>query len=246
MMLTLVGVGHVFDISPAIEKILEDRRPRIVALELDRMRLMALESNAGGGGKGMYGLLARYQERLAETYGTTPGAEMLAAANKAREMGAGVALIDMDASLLWKKLWKNMRFREKAYLFFGSFAGIFVRGKKMDEEIERLQREPESFMEELGRKLPTAKTILIDERNTHMANNINQLLDKYGSVVAFVGDGHIHGMAPLIKGEKEIIRLIHLVENNIPEPDSGGQRTPPKGSMQDDGASASFSFVSSP
>jgi len=237
-MLTLVGVGHVFDISSAIEMIIDDRKPKVVALELDRFRLMALESEAGGSNrpKGLYGLLAKYQERLAESYGTTPGAEMLAAAKKARDVGAGVALIDMDARVLWRRLWKSMRIREKLYLFFGSFAGFFYRGKKMDEEIERLQKEPESFMEELGRRLPTAKAILIDERNEYMARNLSELVGRYDSVVAFVGDGHIQGLSTLIAGEKEIIRLRQLVEGDIPRPGI-------RGDLDDNGNSATFSFV---
>lgn len=231
-MLTLVGVGHVFNISEALDKIIVERRPGAVALELDRMRYAALKSGAGPSGKGLYAILARFQERLAESYGTTPGAEMIAAADSGKKVGAEVCLIDMDARLLWKRLWSSMKIREKFYLFFGSFASLFARKKTMDAEIERLQRDPESFVDEFEKKLPTAKRIIIDERNVHMAKNIEHLLERHSHVVAVVGDGHIPGIASLILGEKEIIRLSALIDGDIPPP--------PGNSVVHDGHSVSF------
>ena len=243
-MITLVGVGHIFNLQDAIENILDARRPQAVALELDRNRFIALQQERQGKGGGMYGFLARYQRMLAEDYGTTPGAEMLAAASKARSLGADVALIDMDARQVFQRLWRSMRFREKLYMFFGSIGGLFVRKKKMKEEIDRLQREPEAFIDELEKQLPTAKTVLIDERNIHMANNIKRLRERYPNVVVFVGDGHIPGLSSLVEGEKEIIRLSQLVDGNIPPPPytPPARYSSPSAVVEENGVSASFGF----
>ncbi|MCK4718333.1 MAG: TraB/GumN family protein [Thermoplasmata archaeon] len=244
-MITLVGVGHVFDLRDAIDHILEDRRPDVVALEMDRYRFAALRQEQQGKGKGLYGALAKYQQQLAKEYGTTPGAEMLVAASKARSLGAQVALIDMDARLAFQKLWKSMRFREKLYLFFGSIGGLFVRKKRMKKEIDRLQKEPEVFMDELGKRLPTAKTVLVDDRNSYMATNIKKLGDRYERIVVFVGDGHIKGLDVLLEGEKEIIRLNQHIEGGIPPSPypaqvTGGNSTP---EIAKGGASFSFSVT---
>ncbi|MDG6221450.1 MAG: TraB/GumN family protein [Candidatus Thermoplasmatota archaeon] len=240
-MITLVGVGHVFNLQEAIEHILEERQPQCVALELDRNRYIALREKQTGKGGGMYGMLAKYQQKLAEDYGTTPGAEMLAAADKGKSIGADIALIDMDAYLVFQRLWKGMKLKERLYMFFGGFGSFFVRKKTMKRELEHLQQEPEAFMDELGKRLPTAKKILVDDRNAYMADQIRKLGQKYQRIVVFVGDGHIPGLDALLLEEKEIIRLRQLTEGNIPPPLHDVPK-PPAVVLKDGGGAASITY----
>ncbi len=97
-MITLVGVGHVFQLRKSVQAVIASRRPDLVAVELDQTRFDALVSKQKGRPPSMmFRMLSDFQERLAEMYGSSVGDEMLAAVEAANEIGADVALIDMDS-----------------------------------------------------------------------------------------------------------------------------------------------------
>src|SRR6266581_9347893 len=86
-MITLLGVGHVFDISRAIRAEILGRRPRVVALELDPARYHALMSREPRArGLSPLALLAQFQIRIARQYGVEVGDEMVAASRAAQEV----------------------------------------------------------------------------------------------------------------------------------------------------------------
>ena len=113
-MITLVGVGHVFDLSEKVKEAVRSRRPAVVCLELDPARYHAL-LNPGEQRKAPlpYMLLARFQQKMASDFGTEAGDEMMAAASAAGEIGAKVALIDVNASGMLGTLWRRMPLRER-------------------------------------------------------------------------------------------------------------------------------------
>ncbi|GEM_PF-184970 len=211
----LIGVGHIIDTYSTIRDLILGHRPTVVCLELDRMRLEALfqkkreDMSENGGkkeahGKGKNGgekvprimeLLAKQQEKLGQIQGHTPGEEMLVAFQAAMDVGAEVALIDMDILDVSRRFLREMRIREKAYLFFSTIASFFIPRKKIEREIEDVLEDPDTYIEELGRKLPTAKKVLIDDRNRYMAQKIAEFAGTGEKVVAVVGDGHIPGLA---------------------------------------------------
>src|SRR2546430_11624597 len=105
-MITLLGVGHVFDIGRAVRAEILARRPKVVALELDAARYQALMSpQPRPHGFSVLGLLAQFQVRIANQYGVRVGDEMVAAARAAREVGSEVALIDQDSAVVPPRVW---------------------------------------------------------------------------------------------------------------------------------------------
>src|SRR2546428_7091312 len=79
-MITLLGVGHVFDIGRAVRAEIHARRPKVVALELDAARYQALMSpQPRPHGFSVLGLLTQFQVRIANQYGVRSGDEMFAA-----------------------------------------------------------------------------------------------------------------------------------------------------------------------
>src|SRR5947207_11061202 len=64
-MITLLGVGHVFDIGRSIRSEILARRPKVVALELDPIRYDALLSRTPRArGLSALALLAQFQIRI--------------------------------------------------------------------------------------------------------------------------------------------------------------------------------------
>src|SRR2546426_72704 len=93
-MITLLGVGHVFDIGAAIRAEVLARRPKVVALELDPIRYQAIMSREPRRrGWSVLGVLAQFQVRIADQYGVQVGDEMAAAARAAQEIGSEVAVV---------------------------------------------------------------------------------------------------------------------------------------------------------
>jgi len=208
-MITLLGVGHVFDIGGAIRGEIIARRPRVVALELDSVRYQALMSRMPRArGISPLSLLAQFQVRIARQYGVEVGDEMVAAARAAQEIGSEIALIDQDSRTVLGRVWREMSFRERVRLLVSTVGGFLTRREKVEAELQRFYQDEHSFLQEFARELPTAKRILIDERDASMASALRQLEQAKGDVVAVVGEGHVDGLLQILAGTAT--QVVHL------------------------------------
>jgi len=216
--LVLVGVGHVFDISTQIKEIIDAIDPDAVALELDKNRLQFLLSPVKNkkSPNFLYFVLSKIQEKIAKKYGVITGSEMLSAATTAKDKGIDILCIDKDARVVIGKLWKAIPLKRKILFLVGSLSSIFVSKRKVEKELSSFEEEPEFYLDQVGGYFPEFKKILIDERNEFMCNKLIDYLNKYNTIVAFVGEGHITGLQKLI-GDRVPITIIHLQnlrENN--------------------------------
>ncbi len=213
-MIFLIGVGHVFEISEQINSIISGVRPEAVCVELDPARYQALLHKKSKEEVHLaYRVLAFFQRRIAKRFGGEVGEEMLAAVEAARSVGADVLFIDIEASSMFSRLWDQMPLKEKVMLMMSAVWSLFVSREKMEEEIERFQKNEGEYMGKFSRQFPTLKQILIDDRNETMAYRIETAEEEYGSVVAVVGDGHVEGISRLLEGrELQVTRLKELRE----------------------------------
>jgi len=214
----------VFVISENIRELIRSRRPEVVCIELDPARYRALLEKAESTRVPIqYRLLAYVQKRMASKFGSEVGDEMLAAAKAAGEVGAKVALIDMDAGQVFARLWKRMSFGEKMRMFGGAFLGLFMTKQKVEKEMEKYESHEAQYIEVLGEGFPAVKEVLIDDRNKHMAQQISTIVATHPSVVVVVGDGHVPGLLEALKPlEVETIRLKDL-RRESPPPPSGSE-----------------------
>src|SRR3990170_387035 len=211
-MITLVGVGHVFDIGARVRDVVLARRPKVVALELDPLRYSALLSRRREArGVSLLHLLASLESKIAREYGVQVGDEMLAAAQAAREAGSELALIDRDARDVLVRTWRAMSFGERVRFLAGIVRSAFVGRDRVEAELERYHADERAVIDEFTAELPTAKRILIDERDEHMAARIREIHAAKGDVLAIVGDGHVSGLSARLQGEPvDIVRLRDL------------------------------------
>ena len=208
-MITLLGVGHVFDIGAAIRAEVFARHPKIVALELDPVRYQAIMSREPRRrGWSVLGLLAQFQVRIADQYGVQVGDEMVAAARAAQEIGSEVVLIDEDSRVVLRRVWGEMSLRERIRLLTSALGAFFTRKEKVEAELQRFYRDEQSFLSEFAAELPTAKRILIDERDVAMARTLRQIAESRGDVVAVVGEGHVEGLLHHLAGVP--VEVVHL------------------------------------
>ena len=231
-MITLIGTGHVFDLSSALSAVFDERQPDVICVELDRQRYNAImmkrsDPEAYEEAKKnlpfVYRLLARFQEGMANEYGVSAGDEMLAAITYAQSHGLPAEFIDMNTQQLFIKMWKSMPFSEKFKLLLSGFGGMFVSKKRVEKELKNLQNTFDSYIEEIGKRFPTIKATLIDKRNEYMVKRLVNLNENYENIIACIGDGHVPGISKLLTSkniEFETIRLSELRNHENKDDDS--------------------------
>ena len=245
-MITLVGVGHVFQLRQRIEGLVERRQPDLVCIELDedRYRFIRQKEREGKYPSMTVALLARFQSRTAEMFGTTVGDEMIAAVDAAQELGVPHEFIDMDGYTVMQKLRKEMTVKERFWAFVAAIGAQFISKKRIEKELKEYEENPEAYEDELEKRFPTFKRVLIDERNAYMAWRIAQSTTTHGTVMAIVGDGHVMGITDhLVKWglEHDVIRLseIREGEDDIETPKEG---VPQATKEEDTGTTVSYTY----
>jgi pheromone shutdown-related protein TraB len=207
----LIGTAHVSkksieDVCAAIDEL----RPDVVCVELCESRYRALTSQSAWAdldifkvireGKTLFLLanlaIGAYQRRIGQKLGVKPGAELLAAVEKAQEVGARVELVDRDIHITLKRTWANLRFSDKLGLLSAILGSLVSRrGEELTEEdIESLkdQANLSRILDEFARELPSVREPLIDERDQFLMSGIEQAGGE--RVVAVVGAAHVPGM----------------------------------------------------
>ena len=207
-MITIIGTGHVFDISQGILSVFDEKQPDIICVELDKQRYNALvmrRNNPEAFQKArkntpfIYRLLARFQDSMAKEYGVEAGDEMMTAINYAQSRQLPVAFIDLNARYMFARMLKSMSFSEKIKLMISGFSGFFISKKRVEKELKKHESNFDKYIGEIGDKFPTIKRVLIDERNEYMVNQLVRADEEYDKIVAVMGDGHIPGISEILK-----------------------------------------------
>ncbi len=214
-MITIIGTGHVFNISEQIMFLVKQIWPQAVLVELDGARLKAMESTGENEGKPdevelpwIYRSTAKYQARMAKKYGTRTGNELLTAIQMGRLVGAEIGMIDMDVVKLTNEMWEEMSFWEKTKYTFSTYLDRFGSKKRVEKAVDNLTENQDRTVESMRRRYPTLVRKLIDERNEYMISQITPYAEKYDNIVVVVGDFHVEGIAKGLEGRE--IRKIRL------------------------------------
>lgn len=226
-MITLIGTGHVFNLSTALLSIFDTIEPDIVCVELDQQRYQAMVlrqtepetyEKARQNLPFIYRLLAQFQEDMAKQYGVHAGDEMLTAINYAQSHQLPIAFIDSDAQKLFTTMWRTMPMTEKFKLMLSGVAGFFVSRKRVEKELEKYQENYNTYIEEIGKRYPTIKHVLIDERNELMVSRLTELNVQYQKIVACIGDGHVPGISQMLQTRQISVDIIRLHDLQTRQP----------------------------
>lgn len=205
----LVGTAHVSDASvQEVQQVIEQVQPDVVCIELCQARYNALTSDAAWKnldifkvireGKTLFLLanlaIGAYQRRIGHELGVKPGAELLAAAEKAKDVGARIELIDRDIHVTLKRTWANLGFWDKAGLVGAIVESVFTREKVSATDIENLKQQAHlsEMLNEFAEAMPKVKKPLIDERDQYLASGVERAGGT--KIVAVVGAAHVPGM----------------------------------------------------
>ncbi len=205
--LRLLGTAHVAKTSvEAVKFHIEDFKPDVVAVELCQSRFDSLVSDRRLDKEGLLkvikegkaplvliqSMLATEQRKLGLDEGEQPGAELLAAVEVANEKELEVELIDRDIQVTLRRAWKKMKLREKFRILYSLLGDDDEENPELEELLSN-QDLLSSMMEELREFSPGAGLVLIDERDSYLAERILSI-DSNKKVLAVVGAGHLQGL----------------------------------------------------
>ena len=205
----LIGTAHISQHSvDLVNEVIRTEKPDAVCIELDERRYQALSDEKRWQrldlktiirNKQLSTLLvslmmASYQKKLGKNLGISPGAELLAAAQAAKELDIPLSLCDRDIRITLRRAWKSTSLWRKGYLMSSLVLGLFETQEIDEEKLEALKKQDvlTELMAEMGDSLPEMKQVLIDERDIYLAEKIKTTEGKF--LVAVVGAGHVDGI----------------------------------------------------
>ena len=162
--------------------------------------------------------MAAFQQRIAEQFGIEPGAEMRAAIEGAQTHSLKLHLIDRDIGTTLRRIYRNVPWYKRMYLFAGLFASIIVDDEIPESEIEALKEGDllESTFAQFADSAHQIYQPLIDERDQYMAAHLLNIADGGAKrVLAVVGAGHLKGIRHYLEqgmlGRAERLRELDTV-----------------------------------
>ena len=237
--LHLVGTAHVSkDSVDEVKKIIESENPDRVCLELDDGRLKSKTKDSNWEnmdikkifkeGKGFLLLantaLASFQRRMGQQTGSDPGAEIIGAANLAKEKNIPISLCDREIQITFRRAWGKSSLWNKCKLLATLISASFSNERISEKELEELKNEEtlESMMKEVAKELPSVKEVLIDERDRYLASSIYKA---EGHIkVAVIGAGHTQGIIKTLeKQEKGELSTDTSALTELPKPSNVGK-----------------------
>ena len=230
----IVGTAHVSEKSRLeVKKLIEDLHPDTVCVELCQERYDSFYDTERWKklnifdvikkGKVLYLLanlaISAYQRKMGATLGVKPGAELIGAAEVAKQNNAEVVLIDRNINITLKRVWGNLGFWTKCQLMAAIVASMFDGEEKSKDEtskeIENLKNDMNlsGMMEEFAKEMPQVHLPLIDERDRYLVSKMRECEGK--NVVAVVGAGHVPGMKRYYREEIDRTELEKLPKPGI-------------------------------
>ena len=220
--LILIGTSHIAKQSlEEVEKDVKEKKPDIIALELDKKRFYALTTKRTRkislkdikriGLKGfIFNIIGAWVERkLGKYVGVKPGSEMLKAIELANKNKIRIALIDQDIEITLKKLSNAITWKEKWHFIVDILKGIFFRKSELKKfGIARLDltKVPSNKLikkltQEVKKCYPGIYKVLVEERNEIMASNLSKIMKEHPDrlILGVVGAGHEEEMLRMIK-----------------------------------------------
>lgn len=235
----LIGTAHISQASvDLVREAIIAEQPDTVCIELDSQRYQALRDRNRWESLNLFQVvrkgqvpfllanlaLSSFQKRMGLQTGVKPGAELAAAAETAEEQGLTVELVDRNIRTTLLRAWRKTGLWRKMQLLATLLASLFEKQEINEEELARLRETDtlSAMLEEMGELLPNVKKILVDERDTYMAEKIRRAPGQ--KLLAVVGAAHKPGILnairqdadPAIFAELDIIPAKPAISKLIP------------------------------
>jgi len=207
-MIILVGIKHTLLLEEQLKKLIHDRHPDAIAVELDVFRYRWLTNQSTkeeittyfSDVPNIYKMISSFKRKSQKRSGVDREWASGIILRIAKEIKAEVIPIDVDQLNLYREIERNMSLAEKIRVFFSLFSESFIPKKTMGEK----EKDEEVFSE----KFPTLKKYIIDFRDDHISKEIQRHSKNYKNLMVVLGNAHLKGIYKNIKTLKpEIIDM---------------------------------------
>jgi len=205
--IVLIGTIHVDpDSTTLVRQTIQKTMPDVVALELDRERLQALQhpkSQRTSLSAGFSFLTMALLEKFAgQLTGSSPGLEMLEAAKTGREVGAIIETVDRPIGITAAEI-RKIPLKKKIRLGADGVASLFLLPFGMSD-LSELTQDIENQLNIFRSRYPVLSKLLLDERERYMVDRFKTILaQNSGKIVGVVGFGHLATIAKALEDNDE-------------------------------------------
>ena len=123
----------------------------------------------------------------------------------ARKNKIELALVDQDIAITLQRLSKAITWKEKWNFAADVFKAMFSGKKEIEFDLRTVPEKTiiKKLTSKLKERYPNIYKVLIEERNTVIANNIKKLMTKNPDkkILVILGAGHIDEVLELVKSE---------------------------------------------
>jgi len=218
-LIRLLGTAHVSRASAeAVHQEIAEGDWDVVAIELCDSRFKAFENPEAlqkldlfevirsGRAPMVTAMLAMgaFQQRIADQFGIEPGAEMRVAIEQSRTKECALELIDREIGTTLKRIYRNVPWWRRFYLFSGLITSVIVHEDVAEEDIENLKNGDllETTFAQFAETAAEIYTPLITERDHYMAARLRQISrGQARRVLAVVGAGHLKGLEAELRAD---------------------------------------------
>ncbi|AYV58025.1 TraB/GumN family protein [Leptospira kmetyi] len=223
---TILGTAHISQKSiDEVQRIIREEKPDTVCVELCNSRMRSVKDSEHWKKldifkvfkeRKMYLLLSSlilsaFQKKLGKG-SIRPGDEMRMAISEGEKIGAKIVPIDREVSTTLKRAWWNIGFFNRMLLLSALLTSLFVKEDISEEKIEEMKSEDvlKDLFSQLPKRYESIKNVIIDERDSYLAQKIRDSAKEGKKIFAVVGAGHLQGIVNQIQEERDIAPLDHL------------------------------------
>ena len=227
--LILVGTAHVSkDSANLVREVIEFYEPDNICIELDSDRYKALENPQAYSETDLLKIirekkamqllantiLSSYQKRMAKQMGSEVGLEMITAINLSKEKDLPLTLADRNVNVTFKRIWRSLTAMDKfKMLTFAIDSLLDGKDEEVSQEVIDAMLEEDMLtasLSEIREAFPKIATILVDERDQHLANKIKTA--KGNKILAVVGGAHIPGIKSELEKDQDMDKITFVPE----------------------------------
>ncbi len=227
--LILVGTAHVSkDSANLVREAIEFYEPDNICIELDSDRYKALENPQAYSETDLLKIirekkamqllantiLSSYQKRMAKQMGSEVGLEMITAINLSKEKDLPLTLADRNVNVTFKRIWRSLTAMDKfKMLTFAIDSLLDGEDEEVSQEVIDAMLEEDMLtasLSEIREAFPKIATILVDERDQHLANKIKTA--KGNKILAVVGGAHIPGIKDELEKDQDMDKITFVPE----------------------------------
>jgi len=215
----LIGTAHVSKQSAKlVEDTIHEQIPDTVCVELCQTRLASLKDADRWRNMDIVKvikekkalllfinlLLASFQKKMADKFGTKPGQEMINAIAAAEKVNAVIVPSDREIQITLSRVWRGMGLWEKLKLMFSLLFSFGASDDIEEEDIEKMKQEDilQTLLADVKKTHPIIEKTLINERDQFLAEKIRTAPGE--KIVAVVGAAHAPGIKRYLSGNETI------------------------------------------